>query len=93
MAGYRGYIIYTLNTVKLGPLSQYQNKEGANMNKTEIDILMSEACDRLRIAIRNERQVRDHAKQWRDMANTSTIQRRLRNEINNVQINVSFNKR
>ena len=62
------------------------------MNKTEIDIRMSEACDRLRIMIRNEQQLERNAEKWSAMAKTSTIQRRLRNEINHIQVNVSFNR-
>ena len=60
---------------------------------TELDIELSAACDRLRILIRNEQQEVSNAQKWKDMANTSTIQRRLKNEANGIQVNVSFNKR
>lgn len=58
-----------------------------------LDIELTAACDRLRIAMRNEQQVMENAKKWRSMANTSTITRRLKNEANSIQVNVSFNKR
>ena len=60
---------------------------------TELDIELSAACDRLRIMIRNEQQEVSNAQKWKDMAKTSTIQRRIKNEVGNVQVNVSFNKR
>lgn len=60
---------------------------------TEIDIELSAACDRLRVMIRNQQQEKDYAEAWRKMANTSTTQRRIKNEVSNVQVNVSFNKR
>ena len=60
---------------------------------SEIDIELTAACDRLRIMIRNEQQTKDYAEAWRKMANTSTTQRRLKNEADGIQVNVSFNKR
>ena len=60
---------------------------------TELDIELTAACDRLRIMIRNERQLERNAEKWNAMAKTSTIQRRIKNEVNNLQINVSPNKR
>ena len=60
---------------------------------SEIDIELTAACDRLRIVIRNEQQLKLNAEKWEAMAKTSTIQRRLKNEANGVQVNVSFNKR
>lgn len=60
---------------------------------SEIDIELTAACDRLRIVIRNEQQLRLNAEKWEAMAKTSTIQRRLKNEANGIQVNVSFNKR
>ena len=60
---------------------------------TEIDIELSAACDRLRVMIRNQQQEKDYAEAWRKMATTSTTQRRLKNEANGIQVNVSFNKR
>ena len=63
------------------------------MSKTEIDIELTAACDRLRIMIRNEQQTKDYAEAWRKMATTSSTQRRIKNEVGNVQVNVSFNKR
>ena len=60
---------------------------------SEIDIELTAACNRLRIMIRNEQQLERNAEKWDAMAKTSTIQRRIKNEVGNVQINVSFNKR
>ena len=60
---------------------------------TELDIELTAACDRLRIMIRNEQQLVRNAEKWNAMAKTSTIQRRLKNEANGIQVNVSFNKR
>lgn len=60
---------------------------------SEVDIELTAACDRLRIVIRNEQQLKLNAEKWEAMAKTSTIQRRLKNEANGIQVNVSFNKR
>ncbi len=60
---------------------------------SEVDIELTAACNRLRIVIRNEQQLELNAEKWEAMAKTSTIQRRLKNEANGVQVNVSFNKR
>lgn len=60
---------------------------------SEIDIELTAACNRLRIMIRNEQQLERNAEKWDAMAKTSTIKRRLKNEVGNVQVNVSFNKR
>lgn len=60
---------------------------------SEVDIELTVACNRLRIVIRNEQQLELNAEKWEAMAKTSTIQRRLKNEANGVQVNVSFNKR
>ena len=60
---------------------------------SEIDTELTAACDRLRIMIRNEQQTKDYADAWRKMATTSSTQRRIKNEVNNLQVNVSFNKR
>ena len=59
---------------------------------TELDIELTAACDRLRIMMRNERQLERNAEKWGAMAKTSTIQRRIKNEVNNLQANVSHNK-
>lgn len=59
---------------------------------TELDIELTAACDQLRIMIRNEQQLGRNAEKWNAMAKTSTIQRRIKNEVNNLQINVSPNK-
>lgn len=59
---------------------------------TELDIELTAACDRLRIMIRNEQQLERITEKWNAMAKTSTIQRRIKNEVNNLQINVSPNK-
>lgn len=58
-----------------------------------IDIELTAACDRLRTLIRNEQQLELNAEKWEAMAKTSTIQRRIKNETNGIQVNVSFNKR
>ena len=60
---------------------------------SEIDIELTAACNRLRVVIRNEQQLELNAEKWEAMAKTSTIQRRIKNEVSNVQVNVSFNKR
>ena len=60
---------------------------------TELDIELTAACNRLRIMVRNEQQLELNAEKWEAMAKTSTIQRRLKNEANGIQVNVSFNKR
>lgn len=59
---------------------------------TELDIELTAACGRLRIMIRNEQQLERNTEKWNAMAKTSTIQRRIKNEVNNLQINVSPNK-
>lgn len=59
---------------------------------TDLDIELTAACDRLRIMMRNERQLERNAEKWNAMAKTSTIQRRIKNEVNNLQANVSHNK-
>ena len=59
---------------------------------TELDIELTAACDRLRIMMRNEQQLERNAEKWNAMAKTSTIQRRIKNEVNNLQINVSPDK-
>lgn len=59
---------------------------------TELDIELTAACDRLRIMMRNEQQLERNAEKWNAMAKTSTIQRRIKNEVNNLQANVSPNK-
>ena len=60
---------------------------------TGLDIELTAACNRLCIMIRNEQQLERNAEKWDAMAKTSTIQRRIKNEVSNVQVNVSFNKR
>lgn len=59
---------------------------------TGLDIELTAACDRLRIVIRNEQQLKLNAEKWEAMAKTSTIQRRLKNEANGIQVDVSPNK-
>lgn len=59
---------------------------------TELDIELTAACDRLRIMMRNEQQLERNTEKWNAMAKTSTIQRRIKNEVNNLQANVSHNK-
>ena len=88
-----GTFIYTWNTVKLGPCNQLEHNREGELTMSEIDIELTAACDRLRIVIRNEQQLELNAAKWRAMGQTSTIQRRLKNEANGVKVNVSFNKR
>lgn len=61
----------------------------------EFDIELTAACNKLRIVIRNEQQLERNAEKWDAMAKTSTIQRRIKNEANvgNVQISVRYNTR
>ena len=59
---------------------------------TALDIELTAACNRLRIMIRNEQQLERNAEKWNAMAKTSTIQRGIKNEVNNLQVNVSHNK-
>ena len=61
----------------------------------EFDIELTAACNKLRIVIRNEQQLERNAEKWDAMAKTSTIQRRIRDEVrtNNVQISVRYNAR
>ena len=60
---------------------------------TELDIELTASCNRLRIMIQGEQQAKRNAEKWDAMAKTSTIQRRIKNEVSNLQVNVSFNKR
>lgn len=61
----------------------------------KFDIELTAACNKLRIVIRNERQEERNAEKWDAMAKTSTIQRRIKNEVRtgNVQISVRYNTR
>lgn len=61
----------------------------------EFDIELTAACNKLRIVIRNEQQLERNAEKWDAMAKTSTIQRRIKDEVrtNNVQISVRYNTR
>ena len=59
----------------------------------KFDIELTAACNKLRIVIRNEQELERNAEKWDAMAKTSTIQRRIKNEVADVQVNVSFNKR
>lgn len=61
----------------------------------EFDIELTAACNKLRIVIRNEQQLERNAEKWDAMAKTSTIQRRIKDEVrtNNVQISVRYNAR
>ena len=87
----RVHYIY-LEHSKIGSLVP-KSKQGRRYTMTELDIELTAACNRLRIMIRNEQQLERNAEKWDAMAKTSTIQRRIKNEVNNVQVNVSFNKR
>ena len=64
----------------------------SNDYKTQLD----DACDRLRIMIRNERQVIDHRDAWRRMASTSSIKRnihrRLNDEAKTLQVTLYSNR-
>ena len=61
----------------------------------KFDIELTAACNKLRIVIRNEQQLERNAEKWDAMAKTSTIQRRIKNEANvgNIQISVRYNAR
>lgn len=61
----------------------------------KFDIELTAACDKLRIVIRNEQQLERNTEKWNAMAKTSTIQRRIKNEVRtgNVQISVRYNTR
>lgn len=61
----------------------------------KFDIELTAACNKLRIVIRNEQQLERNAEKWDAMAKTSTIQRRIKDEVrtNNVQISVRYNAR
>lgn len=61
----------------------------------KFDIELTAACNKLRIVIRNEQQEERNAEKWDAMAKTSTIQRRIKNEVRtgNVQISVQYNTR
>lgn len=61
----------------------------------KFDIELTAACNKLRIVIRNEQQLERNAEKWDAMAKTSTIQRRIKDEVrtNNVQISVRYNTR
>ena len=61
----------------------------------EFDIELTAACNKLRIVIHNEQQLERNAEKWDAMAKTSTIQRRIKDEVrtNNVQISVRYNAR
>lgn len=48
------------------------------MSKTEIDIELTAACNKLRIMIRNEQLEKDYADAWHKLSQTSTIKRRIR---------------
>lgn len=52
------------------------------MTDIEYDIAMTAACDKLRIMVRNEQQVRDYKEAWHAMGQTSTQKRRMRDELN-----------
>ena len=62
---------------------------------SEIDIKLTAACNKLRIMIRNEQQLERNAEKWDAMAKTSTIQRRIKNEVRtgNVSIVIYDNTR
>lgn len=61
----------------------------------KFDIELTAACNKLRIVIRNEQQLERNTEKWNAMAKTSTIQRRIKNEVrtNNVQVSVRYNAR
>lgn len=61
----------------------------------KFDIELTAACNKLRIVIRNEQQEERNAEKWDAMAKTSTIQRRIKDEVRtgNVQISVRYNTR
>jgi hypothetical protein len=60
---------------------------------TQFDIELTASCNRLRILIHGEQQAERNAEKWDAMAKTSTIKRRIKNEVNNIKVDVSYNKR
>lgn len=56
----------------------------------ELNIELMDACNKLRIVIRNEQAEKDYADEWHKWSQTSTQQRRIKNETrtNTVQISV-----
>lgn len=60
---------------------------------TQFDIELMASCNRLRILIHGDQQVERNAEKWDAMAKTSTIKRRIKNEVNNIKVDVSYNKR
>ena len=63
------------------------------MSDIEYDIDMTAKCNYIRDYIHGEVRAKELEDKWHAMAKTSTIQRRIKNEVGNVQVNVSFNKR
>ena len=63
------------------------------MSDIEYDINMTAKCNYIRDYIRGEVRVKELEDKWHAMGQTSTITRRLKNEANGIQVNVSFNKR
>lgn len=63
------------------------------MSDIEYDIAMTSKCNYIRDYIRGEAHAKELEAKWHAMGQTSTIQRRIKNEVGNVQVNVSFNKR
>jgi hypothetical protein len=60
---------------------------------TQFDIELTASCNRLRILIHGEQQAERNAEKWDAMAKTSTIKRRIKNEVNSIKVDVSYNKR
>ena len=63
------------------------------MSDIEYDINMTAKCNYIRDYIHGEVRAKELEDKWHAMGQTSTIQRRIKNEVGNVQVNVSFNKR
>lgn len=61
------------------------------MSKTEIDIKLTAACNKLRIMIRNGQLEKDYADAWHKLSQTSAIKRRIKNEVGNIQVIIQNN--
>lgn len=58
------------------------------MDSLNIDII--DACDKWRAAMRNEKQAKELDAKWKAMGQTSTIERRLKSEINHSTPQISL---
>lgn len=73
----RGYIIYTLNTVKLGPLCPHNNREGYTMSKTFRSACRNKHSEDF-IGFVASTRGKDIAKQLKDMERSKKHRKSLR---------------